>query len=708
MVAEKRVFDRLHFRFYPRLPIYHQTESSECGITCLAMVASYHGYETTVETLRQKFPASLRGTNLKSLLAIGQRLKMSGRPMKVGLHALPRIQLPAILHWGFDHFVVLRKITRNKAIIHDPAQGERHLTLDELSDGYTGVAVEFSPNADFEQVKASNDVTIRSLWQHSQGLIATLGKVLLLSLFIQAFALVIPYFVQLAIDEVALSQDRDLLLVLGLGFLAIHFFRALTFALRGWVVAFVGAQLNFQLANNLFNHLMRLPLTFFAKRHVGDIVSRFGSLREINRVLTNGFVEAVVDGIVVLTVVVVMAYYSWTLTAVAVGVVMFYGTVRAVLIRPLRRLMEEEIINGAKEDSHFLESARAMETIRSFNHEPIRTSGWKNKFADEISSGVKVERIRIFYRSLSMFVTGAEHVTLVWIGVLLVIENDLTVGMLYAFLSYRQQFSDAALAFIDKAIEFRMLKLHLHRVSDIVIEPPERSNDEERGKMSRIEGNISVNNLTFRYHEEEAPVIKELSFEIEKGEYVAVTGPSGCGKTTLMKIMTGLMRPTSGLVLVDGVNIYDYGVRNFRDDIAIVSQGDQLFAGSILDNVTMFDDTPDMELAVQCAAAASIAEEVMKMPMGFQTLVGDLGSSLSGGQKQRILIARALYHKPKILFMDEATSHLDVDNEHRISEVIKSMGITRVAIAHRKETIDTADRVIRMTAVEEGQAAAAE
>lgn len=693
---ERGIFSGLHFRFTARLPVYHQTETAECGIACLAMVATYYGYKTTVDTLRQRFPASLRGTNLKSLMIIGQTLGLSSRPLKVGLHALEKIQKPAILHWGFDHFVVLKSINGRKAVIHDPAQGERHLTLEALSDGYTGVAVELTPNADFERLDDRQPISIRSLWQHASGLMPAFGKILLLSLLVQAFALLTPYFIQLAIDEVVSSFDRDLLLVLGLSFIALHLFRALTFAFRSWVVAYVGAQLNFQLSSNLFTHLMRLPGSFFAKRHVGDIVSRFSSLDEINKLLTTGFVEAIVDGIVVITVLVVMAYYSWVLTLIAVGVVLFYALIRLSLLPLIRRTMEERIINAAKEDSHFLESARAIDTIRCFNHEPVRIAGWQNRYADQVNSDVRLERLRIVYRSLSLFITGSEHVVLIWIGSLMIMDQALTIGMLYAFLSYRQQFSDQSLAFIDKMIEFRILRLHLNRVADIVTSKPEASLQSERGKLEPISGALEVKNLSFRYHPNDEDVLKSLSFSIAPGESIAITGASGCGKSTLFKLLTGLLQPTEGQILVEGITLKDFGIRNYREDIAVVLQSDQLFGGTILDNITLFDDSPEIERAVQCAAAASIAEEVVKMPMGFQTLVGDLGSSLSGGQKQRILLARALYRRPRILFLDEATSHLDADNEARINEVIRQMGITRIAIAHRKETLENADRVITL------------
>lgn len=682
--------------FGNKLPVYRQSELAECGLVCLAMVSTYHGHKIDVNGLRQRYPLSLKGTNLRSLMKMASALKISTRALKLPMEVMNKVQCPAILHWDLDHFVVLKSVSKKYITIHDPALGVRKVKWSEVSDHYTGIALELTPQHDLSQLDERVKLSLSSLWSKSKGLVSGVLHILVLSLMFQILVLVVPYFMQLTIDEAVTSLDKDLLLVLALGFIGVTFFRSISFAVRGWLVTHIASILNFQMSNNLFSHLIKLPLSYFEKRHVGDLVSRFSSLDEVNRLLTTGFVEAVVDGVMVVLALAIMYYYSLTLTLIAVGVVLFYMAVRLLLYRLTRNVTEELIVNSAKEDSHFLETARAIQTIKLFSHEAERIAGWQNRYTDQINSNIKLERIRIGYRTVHLLVTGVEHVVLIWLGGLMIIDNEMTIGMLIAFMSYRQQFSDQSQTLVDKIIEYIMLRLHLDRISDIVLEKTEPNLYTERGKLQHVTGKIILEDLGFCYSNDEEFVFRNINLIIEPGEFLAITGASGCGKTTLFKVITGLLKPTEGKVLIDGVNLNDFGLANYRDEIATVMQDDVLLGGSIMDNITLFDQSPDFDKAVNCAVMASIAEDILRMPMGFQTLVGDLGSTLSGGQQQRLYLARALYKNPRILYLDEASSHLDTATEKKINNVLGSMGITRVIIAHRQETINMASRVFNM------------
>ncbi|MDP2575896.1 peptidase domain-containing ABC transporter [Vibrio penaeicida] len=691
----------LNFSFKNKLPVYYQSEVAECGLTCIAMIATYHGYKTDIDTLRQRFPLSQKGTGLNVLIDIASTLKLSTRPLQLDMEHLTELKLPALLHWNFDHYVVLKSVGKKHCIIHDPALGEQKVSLEQVSEQFTGVALEFMPAEEFEEVNETTELGIRHLWSRIQGLLPSITQILALTAFIQIFALLTPYFIQLTIDEVITTGDSDLLMVLGIAFVSLHLFRAITFALRSWVVTFVATQLNYQLSNNLFTHLIRLPADFFAKRHIGDITSRFSSLDEVNRMLSTGFVEAFIDGVMMLTAIGIMYYYNASLANVVMIMLVAYVALRTLLFRPIRRAVRNKLINQAKEDSYFLESIRAIQTVKCFGHEAERVSGWQNRYADQMNASVRSERLGIIHKSADLFITGVEHVLIIWIGSMLVMDHAMTIGMLYAFLNYRQMFSDQSRSLVEKWFEFRMLKLHLSRVTDIVIAKKEEHVHSERAKLEPIKGGIKLENIAFRYSPNDDDVIDSFDLEIQPGESVVLTGNSGCGKSTLMRILTGLDQPTKGKVLVDDIPLQHMGLAAYRDDIATVMQDDQLLSGTILDNITMFDKSPNLEQVGRAASLAAIGQEIMKMPLGFQTLIGDLGSTLSGGQKQRILLARALYKQPKILFLDEATSSLDAENEKHINNVIKEMGITRVSIAHRKETIEMHDRVIKLS--EKGQ-----
>ena len=691
---DKPLSEKLKFGFGRRLPLYLQTEVAECGLACLAMISGFHGARIDVTTLRQRFPLTLRGANLKQIISIASQLNLSSRAIRTELDSLKDVEMPAILHWDFNHFVVLKKVTATTVVIHDPAQGERVLSKTEAAKHFTGVVLELRPTAEFSHTNSESRLRISDLWSRMDGLLPSLGQVMVFAVTLQILALVSPYFVQLVLDEVLMSQDWDLLHVLGAAFIVLQVVKAAATGVRAWIILYLGTLLNVQLVNNLFHHLIRLPMEYFERRHIGDIVSRFMSVDEVRRMISDGFVEAVVDGLMVTTSLIVMYIYSPKLATVALVAVILYALSRYALYGPHRRAMEESIVMQAKEESVFLETVRAMQTIKAFGKEEMRQSVWQNRYADRANAGIAVGRLEIGYRTFHELATGLEYVILIWLGAAAIINAELTAGMLIAFLAYRLYFSNQAQSLVDKLFEYKLLRMHLNRIADITSTQREQSLYTEREQLEDVKGKLELKNVSFRYTEADEYVIKDLSLTIGAGESVVFVGPSGCGKTTLLKIMMGLIRPTSGEVRLDGVDIWRLGLASYRQHIGSVMQDDNLLSGSISDNVSFFDPQVDQQRVQMCAVAAAIAEDILKMPMGFQTMVGDLGNTLSGGQQQRLLLARALYKDPKILFLDESTSHLDVATEHRINQLIKQIGITRVMIAHRQETIAMADRII--------------
>jgi len=687
------IVNKIKFGFGQRLPLLLQTEVSECGLACVAMIAGYHGLKVDVTTLRQRFPLSLRGANLKQIINIASQLDLSTRAIRTEVELLKDVRVPAVLHWDFNHFVVLKSVSNRKVIIHDPAQGERILSFEDVARHFTGIVLEAQPTTDFKKANVRQTLRISDLWTSLSGLFTNLGKVLVFALVLQLFSLITPYFVQLVVDEVAFAQDWNFLHLLGIGFVCVAVLKAAAMAIRSWIVLTVGTSLNVQLVNNLFHHMVRLPLEYFERRHVGDIVSRFMSVDEVRRMISNGFVEALVDGLMVTTSIVVMYIYSPTLATIAVGAVVIYSLLRLALYRPHLRAMEESIVMQAKEESTFLETIRAIQTIKAFGKEESRESIWQNRYADKTNAGIVIGKLEIAYKSVHELITGCEYVTLIWVGAAAIMDTNLTTGMLIAFLTYRLYFSNQAQSLLDKYFEYRFLRLHLARIGDITSTRREQGLYTERGQLNDIKGKIELRNVCYRYTSEEDYVIKNLNLTIVPGESVAIVGPSGCGKTTLLKIMMGLIKPTSGEVLVDGVDLWHLGLSNYRQAIGSVMQDDCLMSGSISDNISFFDPQVDQQRVQSCAVASCIAEDILRMPMGFQTMIGDLGSTLSGGQQQRLLLARALYKDPRILFLDESTSHLDTKTEKQINALVQKIGITRVIIAHREETIAMADRV---------------
>ena len=677
-----------------RVPVILQTEAAECGLACLAMVAAYHGMRTDLPTLRRRFALSLKGVTLADLVRMASALQLNARPLRAELGDLPQLAVPCVLHWDLNHFVVLASVRGGVAEIHDPAHGVRRMRLSEVSAHFTGIALELSPAADFVVGSGERQrITLRQLLGRVTGLRRSLLQIFALALALEVFVLLSPFFIQWVVDGVLLSADRDLLVTLGVGFALLVLMQVGAAALRSWAVLYLSATLNVQWLGNVFAHLMRLPLAWFEQRHTGDVMSRFGAIQQIQQTLTTHFVEAVLDGLLVVVTLAMMFVYSTTLTAIVLGAVALYALLKWAWFKPLRDATEEAIVHDAQRATHFLESLRGVQAIKLFNRQQDRQARFMNVVVDAMNATVATRKIDILLTTSHKLVFGLERVAVIWVGALLVMQQNFTVGMLFAFIAFKEKFATRVSGLIDKGVELSMLKLQGERLADIVLAAPE--DDAPRTPEARnLEPRLELRDVAFRYADGEPEVLSGLNLVIEPGESVAIVGPSGCGKTTLLKVMLGMHAPDTGEITVGGVGLARIGLARWRDMIGSVMQDEPLFAGSIADNICFFDVEPDFAWIEECARLASVNEEIEALPMSYHTLIGSMGATLSGGQKQRILLARALYKRPQFLFLDEATSSLDVDRERLVNQAVAQLQLTRVIVAHRPETIASADRVI--------------
>ena len=670
-----------------------QSEAAECGLASIAMVSDSYGQKVSLVELRQRFPLSLKGAKLNQLIHIAQQLGFQTRALRLDMEDLSKLKLPCILHWDLNHFVVLAKVDGGKTTILDPAIGKRVLPLSEVSDHFTGIALELTPSTEFRKKKAAPSVSVHQLTGRISGLWLALSQILMLSAALQVLVVLAPFFMQWVVDQVLVSADKSLLAVLGLGFGLALVLQIAIGLLRGWSVIYLSSRLGLQWMGNVFAHALRLPLDFFEKRHLGDITSRMSSVQAIQHTLTTSFVEALIDGLMAIVTFTLMLVYSWKLALITLLAVALYFGIRLVAYRPLRDGTEQQLVAVAKQQTHLLESLRGMQSVKVAGAEGLRRATYDNLMVDTVNHEIRLARMGLGFNSASQLVFGIERIAVIWIGALLALSNVFSVGMLIAYLAYKDQFAQRMAALIDKVIEFRMLRLHGERLADIVLTEPEDAEARpETGAPS--DTRIQVENLGFRYAAGEPWVLKDCSLTIEPGESVAIVGASGCGKTTLVKLLLGLLKPNEGNIRVGGQDIHKAGPRNIRRMIGAVMQDDQLFGGSIADNISFFDPQMDETKVERAAQLAAIHDEIAAMPMGYHSLIGDMGSSLSGGQKQRVILARALYREPKLLFLDEATSHLDVTNEHLVNEAVKQLAVTKVIVAHRPETIASADRVL--------------
>jgi ATP-binding cassette subfamily B protein RaxB len=688
--------DRLNLGWGQRTPMILQTEASECGLASLAMVASYFGYETDLADLRRRYSFSLKGATLKDLVRIADQLGFATRPLRLEVDELSKLRMPCILHWDLNHFVVLVGISRSDAVIHDPALGLRRMRHTELSRHFTGVALELYPTDRFEPAAAPPRVRFRRLLGRMVGVKRALSHQLSLAIAIEFFGMATPLFMGWVVDHALVTADHDLLVTLALGFLLLLLMQTALHAMRSWMLMGLSATLKVQARANLFSHLINLSASFFEARHLGDVTSRFSSQETILGAITTELVEALMDGLMTGLTLSIMLIISPDMAAIVIAATALYVLLRWVAYSPLRQASMEAIVWRARLDTHFLETLRGIRTIKLFNGQEERRAHWLNLLVETTNRQLTTQKLAFLFRIGNRLLMGVLSILIIWLSARQVLENTLSVGLMLAFIAYKDQYIGRVTVLIDRAVDLKMLRLHAERLADIALAEPET-----RTSLMPMPGGgpapaIELRNVSFRYSEQEPWVLDSVNLRIEPEESIAIIGPSGGGKSTLLKLLAGLIKPAYGEILVDGEPIARIGLENYRARIGVVMQDDQLFAGSIADNISFFAERPDHERIMQCSKLAAVHDDIIAMPMGYGTLIGDMGTVLSGGQKQRVVIARALYRQPSILLLDEATSHLDIERERMVNDAFKTMRITRVVIAHRPETIRMSGRVVAL------------
>lgn len=672
-----------------------QAERSECGLACVAMISSCFGKRTDLNSLRQHHPVSAAGASLAELMAISNALEMSARPLKIDMSDLSNLQLPVILHWDMNHFVVLKKVTKKAIVIHDPAVGVRTYAMAEASRHVTGVALELTPAADFAPGTETLRSRLTDLFRRYPGFYTAVTQLFLLSLLLQLASIGSAFYMQMVIDEGLSRQDRDILGILALAFFLLGISSvAMTYA-RSQVQLYFSNQLGFQMAGNVFTHLLGLPVDYFERRHVGDVVSRFGSIREIRRILTEDLITVVLDGALAIITLGVMFYFNALLAGIVLMFVIVTAILKLVFIPKVKTLQEQVLVAEAKTSSGLMENMRAIEIIKFYCREMPRLATWRNLYASQINAQVSLSRFSINIDAVYGLLGTAENILVIYLAALLVIDGQITLGFLTAFVALKGNFTSSIRSFIDKLVQIRLVRLQLERVSDITCSEKEVAQLHLPTIRRQISGNLEVKQISYTYPGSSSPVLDNVSLTVEPGQIVGIVGRSGSGKSTLLKIMAGLLKPDCGSVLADGVDIRESGVRQFRDACSGVLQTDQLLSGSIMDNITLFDEPVDHQRLEMAARQARIDEFIRSLPMAYNSLVGDMGSIMSAGQKQRILLARTFYKRAKIMFLDEATANLDLAVEKELVREIAGMGISVVMVSHREAPLAIADKIIR-------------
>lgn len=676
-------------------PLILQTEVAECGLACLAMVACHHGFRTDLSTLRARFPGSLRGTSFDTLDQCAAQLKLSSIAYTLSLEELRELKTPAILHWNLNHFVVLCEANHKGVVIHDPAQGVRTLSYAEASRSFTGSALEFDKSTEFRLADERRKISLSGMIGKLDGWWQSLGLLFAMALGIEVLGLAAPKLNQYMVDEVLLTADTGLRDVIALALVLLVLTQSGLSMLRGWAILHVTTHLNVQWVGDVFSRLVKLPLAWFEKRQLGDVLSRFGAVGPIQDLLTTRAVSAVLDGLMALATLAMMLLYSRALTAVVLGTVLLYALVRLLSYRPLRNASLEGMSLAAREQTCLMETIRAIGPIKLFGKEADRRARWLAMKIDTVNRSVRTQHMNLWFTNINSAIAALSAAVVLWLGAGLVMEGEFTVGMLFALTSYSGVFSSRMSSLINVAIDYKMLSLNCERLADIVLEAAEP--EVEHGPpVAQLLPRIELQHVSFRYGASEPWILQDINLVIEPGDSVAIAGGSGSGKTTLVKLILGSLTPTAGQIRYGGVPLEQLGLAAYRRMLAAVMQDDVLLAGSLKENICFNAERPDQARIEQCARLAQVHADIERMRMGYDTLIADMGSSLSGGQKQRVLLARALYKQPRVLILDEATSALDVPLEQAVNGAIGALPITRIIIAHRPETLASARRLIAL------------
>jgi ATP-binding cassette subfamily B protein RaxB len=678
------------------VPMQFQAQTSECGLACLAMISSYFGKELSLSQLRERYRITSLGASIKDLMEAANSLSLGCRPLKLELGDLDKLQLPVILHWDLDHFVVLTKVSRQSFTIHDPAVGVRNYSLAELNLHFTGVALEISCLQDFAPEKSSAALSLRQLFKPGSDFFRTALQVFLLSILIQILAISAPLYLQLVIDQGISLQDKDLIVLLAFLFLIITIAKSVVSYFRGVVLLQFSSQVGFQLARNTFGHLIRLPISFFENREIGDIVSRFGSLETIKQLVTQEMITVIVDGIFSFVTLVLLFLYSPILGGLALASISLFCLVRILALKKERTLRQEALVAAARQQTGFIENVRTIVTTKLYGLETERGNSWLADYTRLINSGYFLGKFQLSVGTAQSLLFGLDSIATIYLGTDLVLNQGMTIGQLISFIFLKQNFVGSVSAMIPKLAEIQLMKLELDRLSDITLSLADVVEESTSLIEAKSAGQIELADVCFRYADNSSWVIEGLNLTLSAGQSLGIYGQSGCGKTTLIKLLLGLEKPSKGAITIDGKEQNKDSWQLMRGKMAAVTHGETVLTGSIAYNIHLgLDDFNQAKLQSVCQITG-LDELISNLPMGFSTPLTEAGVVLSAGQLQRLLLARALYQQPKILVLDEALSHLGDAAAIEILKRLRTLGISLILVSHNPRLIELLDHQLQL------------
>lgn len=686
---------RLAFTRRRTIPYVQQTTASDCGAASLTMVLGFHGKHLRLDDVRKVTGFGRDGADALALVNTGRVFGLRGRGIKIDdIDDLRFLDRGSILHWQFNHFVVFDRLRAGGAELVDPAVGRRWVSREELERSFTGVALAFETGEDFlpEESRPRNVGRYLRLFLDQSG---ALRRILVTSALVQLFALAVPLLIGLLVDRVIPRGDLHLLTVLGIGMATLVAFQFLSSLLRSYLLLYLRTRLDTRMTLDFLDHLVDLPYAFFQQRSAGDLIMRMSSNATVREILTSGALSAVLDGTLVTLYLVLLFAAHWGLGLLVLGLGLARVGLFLLTRHRQRELMSRSLQAEARSQSFQVNMLAGIETLKAAGAEHRSVDQWSHLFVDVLNVSLDRGRLTALVdAALAALATGSPLVVLVF-GALQVLQGDLTLGTMLALNALAAGFLTPLSQLVQTAFQLQLLGSYLDRIDD-VLETPREQDRSKVAPSGRLKGGIRLEGVSFRYGPLAPYAVRDVSIEIPAGRFVALVGPSGAGKSTLASLLVGLYPPSEGRILFDGRDLTELDLRTVRSQVGIVPQHPYLFGTSIRANVALSDPSLPLARVVEAAQRAHIHDDVLAMPMGYETILADGGASLSGGQRQRLALARALVHRPAILLLDEATSALDTVTEARIQRELAALRSTRIVIAHRLSTIRDADLILVM------------
>jgi ATP-binding cassette subfamily B protein len=675
-----------------QIPFIQQLTPTECGAACLAMVLSFYGKHIPLDQIRDVTGADRDGATALSLLSAARWFGLRGRGVKLDLEALPYLESGAILHWEFSHFVVFQKLRKHAVEILDPACGMRLVPMEQFSNSFTGVALILQPAEEFKPTADKTPVVWKYL-KHIIGQSRLVSHIAVVSILLQIFALAVPILTGVLVDRVIPLGDNHLLRVLGIGTMAMVLFHFLASLVRSHLLLYMRTELDTRMTLGFLEHLVSLPYAFFQQRPQGDLFMRLNSNTTIREMLASSTVSGLLDGTLASLYLVILVVTSPVMCAFVVILGLLKASVFLMSYHGYRDLMARDLQSQSKAQSYLLQLLAGVETLKSSGVEDRAVEQWSNLFVDEMNISLRRGRLTATVDSVMSALHVGLPLLVTWFGGLQVLNGRVSLGTMLALNALASGFLNPISTLVFSALQLQSLRSYIERIDDVLQAAPEQDN-RKVSRSERLSGEIVLERVSFSYGPLAPKVVRDVSVKILPGQKVAIVGQSGAGKSTLAKLMLGLYQPSYGSILYDDIGLAKLDLRSVRQQLGIVTQRSHLFGGTIGENIMLNSPAIAFSEIVEAAKLACIHDDIISMPMGYETMLIDGGGCLSGGQRQRIALARALVRRPAILLLDEATSELDVITERQVHRNLAALCGTRIIIAHRLSTTRDANLIL--------------